>query len=43
MGNITLSLSDESEEELRELAKEEKRSVTKQVEYILGWYMKQRE
>jgi len=35
MGKITLSLPDEAEEKLREQAKEEKRGISKQVEFLV--------
>jgi len=38
MGKITLSLSDEGEKELRELADEEKRSISKEVEHLVEVY-----
>ncbi len=39
MGKITLSLTDEGEEKLRDLAEEERRSISKQVEHILEEYL----
>lgn len=39
MGQLTIQLADEVEQNVREEAEDEKRSVGKQVEYILeDWY-----